>query len=116
MLSTRSEERVGQSPSDVPPRAPDASRRQRWLPPVTLFLLAPIVAELLAGTMPVWQVGNLLFLLPLYGSGALLIRELVRRRGRGWTSILLLGAAFGIVEEGIASHALFSPNLYGVAA
>jgi hypothetical protein len=89
---------------------------RRLLPIVALILLAPVVAELLAGTIPIWQIGNLAFAVPIYGAGALLIRELVRGRGRGWTSILLLGAAYGIVEEGIATQALFSPTLYGVAA
>ena len=41
----------------------------------------------------------LIVLAPMYGGGALLIREIVRRTGRGWPSILVLGMAYGIFEE-----------------
>jgi hypothetical protein len=51
----------------------------------------------------------LLFLAPLYGSAALLIRETVRRTGRGWPSMLLLAAAFAIVQAGIVDQSLFNP-------
>jgi hypothetical protein len=39
----------------------------------------------------------------------------VRRLDRGWASILLLGAAYGLVEEGLALQGLFNPALYGAA-
>jgi hypothetical protein len=89
---------------------------RRHLPAFVLIFMAPLVAELLGGTTPLGQPLVLAFLLPiyllLYGAGALLIRELVRRSGRGWTSILLLGAAYGFIEEGFASQSLFNPTLY----
>jgi hypothetical protein len=92
--------------------------RQR-LPALVLVFMAPLVAELLAGTTPLGQPLVLAFLLPiylpLYGAGALLIRELVGRSGRGWASILLLGAAYGLIEEGFASQSLFNPTLYHAA-
>ena len=75
----------------------------------------PRLLPTLAGTVPLWQAGNLVFSIPIYGGGALLIREVVRRRRRGWPSIILLGAAYGVVEEGLALQSLFSPMLYGVA-
>src|SRR5262249_19089795 len=40
------------------------------------------------------------------------IRELVRRRGPGWARIALLGAAYAIVEEGLAIQSLFNPDLF----
>jgi hypothetical protein len=92
--------------------------RQR-LPALVLVFMAPLVAELLAGTTPLGQPLVLAFLLPiylpLYGAGALLMRELVRRSGRGWASMLLLGAAYGFIEEGFASQSLFNPTLYHAA-
>jgi hypothetical protein len=92
---------------------------RRLLPALVLVLMAPLVAELLSGSTPLGQPIVLAFLvpiyLPLYGAGALLIRELVRRSGRGWASILLLGAAYGLVEEGLVSQSLFNPNLYNAA-
>jgi hypothetical protein len=84
---------------------------------LALVLLAPTVAELLGGATQITQLAYLLVYIPLYGAGALLIRELVRRgRAPGWASILLLGAAFGLVEEGLALQSLFNPSIYSGAA
>lgn len=81
---------------------------------ITLVVLAPAIAELSIGDLPFDLTGlvSLLFLVPIYGAGAVLVRDLVRRRGRGWPSILLLGAAYGLVEEGIGLQSLFSPTIY----
>ena len=51
----------------------------------------------------------------LYLPGALLIREAMIRWKKGWATVLLLGAAYGILEEGIALGTLFntSPVSYG---
>src|SRR5579884_3628370 len=88
---------------------------QRWLFALALIMIAPLVAEVLSGSTPITQPGLLLVDLLIYGPGALLIRELVRRRQRGWTSILLLGVAYGLVEEGLALQSLFDPH-YGTVA
>lgn len=45
--------------------------------------------------------------LGLYVPGVLLIREAMIRWKKGWGSVLLLGAAYGILEEGIALETLF---------
>jgi len=50
--------------------------------------------------------------LPMYGCGALFIREPSRRSGRGWPTILILGVACGVVEEGLGNMSLFNPNFY----
>ena len=47
---------------------------------------------------------------PLYGCSALLIREVARRAGLGWTGIVFLAAAFGLLEAGVVDQALFSPD------
>src|ERR1700728_2318482 len=47
---------------------------------------------------------------PLYGGGALLIREVVRRPSRGWPSILVLAFAYSILEEAFTTQTLFNPN------
>lgn len=93
---------------------------RRLLPALVLVLMAPLVAELLAGSTPLISQPIVLAILlvvylPLYGAGALLIRELVQRSRRGWASILLLGAAYGLIEEGFASQSLFNPTLYHAA-
>jgi hypothetical protein len=43
----------------------------------------------------------------LYGSGVILIREAMIRWKKGWASVFLLGAAYGILEEGIDLWTLF---------
>ena len=81
----------------------------RFLAVIVLILMAPLVAEVLPGSTPIASPALLLSDVLIYGSGALLIRELVRHRGRGWPSILLLGAAYGLIEEGLALQSLFNP-------
>lgn len=92
-------------PADAPTQPLSPTRTSRtWLALLTLYVLAPIVGEVLSGsTPPLNFITPFTFLLLtwLYGSGAIIARELVRRRGLGWTSILLLGAAYGILEEGL---------------
>ena len=83
-----------------------------------LLLLAPSIPELLTGSTPISElffnpigflVGFTLDVL-LYGSGALLIREFSVYFRKGWTSVLLLGAAYGIAEEGFEVHTFFQPS------
>lgn len=82
-------------------------------PAVGLFFLAPLVAEFLLGNLPITLLPALALLAPMYGGGALLIREVTRRAGRGVPTMLLLGVAYGLVEEGIATQSLFNPHYVG---
>lgn len=86
-----------------------AKRRGIW-PALSLFFTAPLVAEFLLGNLPIKLLPALIVLAPMYGGGALLIREWVRRTGRGWPSILLLGMAYAIAEEAYATQSLFNPD------
>ncbi len=81
---------------------------------VTLFFIAPLIAEYLLGDFPVTFLSPLIMMTPLYGGGALLIRELARRTGRGWPTILLLGCAYCLIEEGYTTQTLFNPNVFGM--
>lgn len=83
---------------------------RRILPAIGLFFLAPLVAEYLLGDLPITFLIALVLLTPLYGGGALLIREVARRMGRGWPTILVLGIAYGVLEEGVTTMSLFNPN------
>jgi hypothetical protein len=83
---------------------------RRIAPAVGLFFLAPLIAEFLLGDLPINLLGALVILAPLYGGGALLIREIVRRTGRGWPSILVLAFAYSILEEAFTTQTLFNPN------
>ena len=77
--------------------------KRTWLAALSLYLLAPIIAEMLTGSTPPlgWNnVGGVILTTGLYGSGALLARELVRRRGLSWGSLALLGAAMVCWKRG----------------
>ncbi|GAB2972769.1 hypothetical protein [Saccharothrix stipae] len=75
-----------------------------------LFLLAPLVGEFVLGNVPLSEIGALVVLAPMYGGGALLIRELARRTGRGWPTMLVLGLAYGVLEAGLLDQSLFNPS------
>jgi hypothetical protein len=45
----------------------------------------------------------------VWGCGALIIREVVRRQKRSWTDMLLLGLALAIAEECIIQQTSFAP-------
>jgi sulfite exporter TauE/SafE len=79
-----------------------------------LFFLAPLIGEYLLGNVTIRDIGGLVLLAPLYGGGALLIREVVRRTGKGWPTILALGLAYGLLEAGVFDGSLFSANYEGV--
>ena len=85
---------------------------KRVVPAIGLFFIAPLVAEYLLGDLPINLLGALIVLAPMYGGGALLIRELVRRNRLGWPSIFTLALAYGIFEEGFTTQSLFNPNYY----
>jgi len=88
------------------------------LPVLALLLFTPTIPELLTGSTPISElvynppgfvIGYLLDV-ALYGGGALLIREFAVQYRKGWASILLLGAAYGIAEEGFEVHTFFLPS------
>jgi len=85
---------------------------RRYAPVIVLFVLSPLVAEVLFGATPISNLRSLMVVAPLYGGGAVFIRELARRRGPGWGRIALLGAAYGILEEGLALESMFNPDLF----
>jgi hypothetical protein len=76
---------------------------RRVAPAVALFFLSPLVAEFLLGDFGLGALFVLIGLAPMYGGGAIVIREVVRRTGRGWPSIVLLALAYGVLEEGFTT-------------
>jgi hypothetical protein len=88
---------------------------------LTLAFLSALTAEFLLGDQ--WLSGSainlpgqgaeLVLYAAFYGSAAVLIREVARRTGRGWPTMLLLALAFGILEEGVVDQSLFNPNFVG---
>jgi hypothetical protein len=84
------------------------------IPPwVILLLLAPAIGELLSGSAPpaeFFSPFGFLILTGLYGCGALICRELKVKWIKGLGTLLLLGCAYGILEEGIMVASFFNPN------
>lgn len=102
-------------------------------PVLFLLLLTPGIPEYLSSSSnltalvilpPLFLVfGKLVLLFPLlflaaniglYGSGVILIREAMVRWKKGWASVFLLGAAYGILEEGIDLWTLFYSKAFPV--
>ena len=86
---------------------------KRVPPALVLYFLAPVIGELLSGSAPPVEFFNpfgLLVLPALYGSGAILARELALRWEKRWPTILVLGLAYGIVEEGLMVKSFFDPR------
>jgi hypothetical protein len=88
-------------------------RWRRIAPAVGLFFLAPFVGELLLGNLALSELGLAVVLAPLYGGGALLIREIARRTGRGWPTMVLLAAAYALIEEGPVDQLLWNDAYAG---
>jgi hypothetical protein len=87
---------------------------RRIAPAIALYFLAPLISEFLLGDFPITKLGIILILAPMYGGGALLIREIARRTGGGWPMIILLALAYGIFEEAFTTQTLFNPNYLGL--
>ncbi|HEY2857431.1 MAG TPA: hypothetical protein VGJ21_03390 [Terracidiphilus sp.] len=87
---------------------------RRISPAIALFFISPLIAEFLLGDFPLSKIGFLFFLAPFYGGGAILIREIVRRAGRGWPTIVMLALAYGILEEAFTTQTLFNPDYLGL--
>lgn len=99
----------------APPKPP-----RRWPAVLALAFLAPLTAEVLSNSTPVLAFVTspltVLYFIAFYGAAAVLIREAVRRRGLGWVSVLVLGAAYGILEEGLVVTSWFNPYWPDVCA
>lgn len=89
------------------------SRTRRIAPALGLLVLAPLLAEYLLGNVTFSELPALPFLAPMYGGAALLIRELARRTGRGWPTIIVLAAAYGLFQAAVLDQSLFDPTFMG---
>jgi hypothetical protein len=84
-------------------------RSSRWLV-VALVALSPFVGEYLLGNLTLRELPLVFFLAPMYGLGAVLVREVARRIGGGWPAMFLLAAAYALIEEGLVDQLLWNDS------
>ncbi len=77
-------------------------------PLLAVLVLAPVFGEWLSTATPpldslLWPPTTILFV-SLYGCGALLCREIARRRGLGLRGLILLAAAYAVWEEALVDR------------
>ena len=95
---------------------------ERGVPPhwgllafLTMTFFALAFGEFMTGGIvvtPLTPIGLLVLypFVPLtYGLGALLVREVTLRWGKGWGTKLLLAGAYALVLQGLFTHVLFGP-------
>jgi hypothetical protein len=87
----------------------EKSTRRGMAPAFTLMILAPVIAEVLSGATKLSYIFALIPEILVWGGGALLIREIVRRWDGGWTSVLLLGVGLAIAEEFLIQQTSLAP-------
>lgn len=78
-----------------------------------LLLGSPLFAEYSSGYLdstgdPSAIATELVMFIPLYGFVAILIREITVRRGLGWTGLLLLAAAYGLLMASVVDRSIFT--------
>ncbi len=102
--------------------ASPTQKSRTWPAVLFLFVAATVIPEVLIGSTPLSRLHTLVLQFPLYGSAALVIRELVVRFRLSRAGLLVLGLAYGITIEGLALQSLFNPHFlnldiaYGRAA
>jgi hypothetical protein len=88
--------------------------KPKKIPPALILLVtAPVFGELFSASSPFNEFINpvtFITLALLYGCGAIIVRELLVRWRKGWLSLLLLGCAYGIYEEGLLVQSFFDPT------
>jgi len=104
------------------PPSPALGRRAldflRAHPIICLAILTPGIPEYLSTSSPVlnlavnpfWFFLGLAINIGQYTAGALVIREAVLRWHKGWATVVFLGLAYGIMEEGLGDNTLFNSN------
>jgi hypothetical protein len=106
---------VAASGGEVPHQGNRRGRLSRVLrsPALAILLLAPFLGEVSSTATPPLDLllpWNLALMMALYGSGALICRELVRRHRLGLLGLCLLGAAYAVYEEALVDRFWFDQH------
>src|SRR6266567_8739541 len=99
----------------TPPTSTPHPLTGRWqvvLPVATLIFLSPVLTELLMGVVHLTNIWLLVPEMGVYGTAALIIRDVVRRQHRGWGTILLLGIAYALAEECVILQTSLTPQFF----
>ena len=83
--------------------------RRGVAPALTLVVLAPFIAEVLSGSTRLSYIFVFIPEMMVWGCGALVIRELVRRWGGGVTSMLTFGLALAVAQEFLIQQTSLAP-------
>lgn len=111
----------GQIRPDETETAPPAPRRRRaWYVVFIFCFFAAIIPETLTTTSTsvakiITQPASLPFVMLFYGLADLLIREALVRRRLGWVSLIVLGIAFGFMNEGVIAGTWYTVKPDGYA-
>lgn len=102
------------------PTIPVARRQRTWYVVLIFCFFAATIPETIATTSTsvakiVTHVPDLFFIMAFYGPADLLIREALIRRRLGWRSLVLLGVAFGFVNEGVVAGTWYTNKYAGYA-
>jgi len=76
---------------------------------IVLLVLSPVIGEVLFGATRITTLFVLIPQIGTWGCAALIIRDVVRRRRRGWIGILLLGIALAVAEECLIQQTSLAP-------
>ena len=79
------------------------------LPAITLMLMAPLITEVLPGATRISSIFVFPIEVLIWGSGAVMIRFLVRKYRLGWLNMLLLALALSIAEEVLIQQTSLAP-------
>jgi hypothetical protein len=99
--------------ASLTPETAQAEVRLGWwsraLPGLTLIVLAPLVAEVLPGATRMSSIVVFPLEVIIWGGGAAIARDLVRRLGLSWVNLLLLALALSVAEECLIQQTSFAP-------
>ncbi|MBD3191128.1 MAG: hypothetical protein GF308_10810 [Candidatus Heimdallarchaeota archaeon] len=91
-------------------------KRQKIFGSTLILITSPFIGEGLSTSSPFLefiQPINFILLVMLYGFGALIVRELTirwKQNGFALITLVLLGIAYGCIEEGLYLFSFFNPN------